>query len=155
MFQIRLRFFTLFYHFESILGGIKTRLKCFRYTGCCLIIIKIHRQKKESIRKRIEGSIQQNVIWAFVTKAGWPFSFFIFIQQQWLGLNARVWYLPLLWPVRPTGAAVKRNDVILTNLMTSYWLLNIFLNLSRLDDYSKLEDLSTLILDLHKIRMMM
>ena len=41
MFQIRLRFFTLFYHFESILGGIKTRLKCFNYTNYCLIILGI------------------------------------------------------------------------------------------------------------------
>ena len=32
----------------------------------------------------------------------------------------RVQYLPLLWPVRQLGAAIEPNDVILTNLMTSY-----------------------------------
>ena len=33
---------------------------------------------------------------------------------------ARAQYLPLLWPVRQSGAAVEHNDVILTNLMTSH-----------------------------------
>ena len=33
---------------------------------------------------------------------------------------ARARYLPLLWPVRQSGAALEPNDVILTNLMTSY-----------------------------------
>ena len=32
----------------------------------------------------------------------------------------RAQYLPLLWPVLKSGAAVEPNDVILTNLMTSY-----------------------------------
>ena len=29
-------------------------------------------------------------------------------------------YLPLLWPVQQSGATVKPNDVILTNLMMSH-----------------------------------
>ena len=33
---------------------------------------------------------------------------------------ARAQYLPLLWPVRQSGAAIKPNDVILTNLKTSH-----------------------------------
>ena len=35
-------------------------------------------------------------------------------------LKPCVQYLPLLWLVRQSGAAGKPNDVILTNLMTSY-----------------------------------
>ena len=33
---------------------------------------------------------------------------------------ARAQYLPLLWPVRQSGAAFEPNDIILTNLMTSH-----------------------------------
>ena len=29
-------------------------------------------------------------------------------------------YLPLLWPVRQSGAAIEPNDIILDNLMTSH-----------------------------------
>ena len=32
----------------------------------------------------------------------------------------RAQYLPLLWPVQQSGAAVEPNDVILTNLMMSH-----------------------------------
>ena len=42
--------------------------------------------------------------------------FSIEIKQKWLigvGLNSGAWYLPLLWPVRQSGAAVEHNDVIL------------------------------------------
>ena len=40
-------------------------------------------------------------------------------QRQQLGLNLRSHYLPLLLLVRQLGVAVKHNDEILTNLMTS------------------------------------
>ena len=39
---------------------------------------------------------------------------------DWNRTHAR--YLPLLWPVQQSGAAIEHNDVILTNLKTSYWL---------------------------------
>ena len=35
-------------------------------------------------------------------------------QRERVGLNSRAQYLPLLWPVRQLGAAVKHNDVIVT-----------------------------------------
>ena len=37
-----------------------------------------------------------------------------FMQRQRLGLNTRARYLPLVWPVWQSGAAVEHNDVILT-----------------------------------------
>ena len=48
-------------------------------------------------------------------------NFHEFIQRQRLEMKpcACAQYLPLLWPVRQSGAAVEHNDVILTNLMTS------------------------------------
>ena len=48
-------------------------------------------------------------------------------MDNWLGTMtttgneaAHGQYLPLLWPVRQSGASVKRNDVILMNLMMSH-----------------------------------
>ena len=35
----------------------------------------------------------------------------MFRQREQVGLNVR--YLPLLWPVRQSGAAVEHNDLIL------------------------------------------
>ena len=35
-------------------------------------------------------------------------------------IETRARYLPLLWPVRQSGAAIEHNDVILKNLMTSH-----------------------------------
>jgi hypothetical protein len=40
----------------------------------------------------------------------------------------RVQYLPPLWPLWQSGAAVEHNDVILTNLMTSHFLCPSFLH---------------------------
>ena len=34
-------------------------------------------------------------------------------QQERVGLNSRAQYLPLLWPVRQSEAAVEHNEVIL------------------------------------------
>ena len=38
-------------------------------------------------------------------------------------------YLPLLWPVRQSGAAVEHNDVILTNIMTRHIASILFFSL--------------------------
>jgi hypothetical protein len=71
------------------------------------------------------------LLWNLINIKNWWFKiqfevFFNFYGfQSWLigvGLNARAQYLPLLWPERQSGAAVEHIDVILTNLMTSYWL---------------------------------
>ena len=40
------------------------------------------------------------------------------IHQQQLGMKLRAQYLPLLWLVRQSGAAVEHDDIILMNLMT-------------------------------------
>jgi hypothetical protein len=49
-----------------------------------------------------------------------------YVPTTTTGIEAsRTRYLPLLWPVRQSGAAVEHNDVILTNLMTSITLLSV------------------------------
>ena len=60
-------------------------------------------------------------------------------QQQQLGLNAR--YLPLIWPVRQSGAPLEHNDVILylglhtTALAASILFLSVFLPCLCYNDY--------------------
>ena len=41
-------------------------------------------------------------------------------EEIGLGIGSKARDLPLLWPVRHSGAAIELNDVIIMNLMTTY-----------------------------------